>query len=263
MQHSGTSVRSVFLSVLLHMGAVALLVVSIDMNTRTFRQSHPEIVQAVTVDSKEVEKELQKLRDLEDQKLKKQQEAEKKLKEAEQKLAAAEQQRKREEVQLAETKKKQEQEKLKREQEQKKLAQIKQQQDEAKKKQQDEEAERKRKEQEAARQKQLAEDQKAKAEEQAQQDRQFINNFSAEIKRRVSNNFNISGLPPGLKCVISVRVIPGGEILNVSINRSSGNEIFDSRALVAVQKSSPLPVPPDAATLDRLGLRQFSFEFSP
>ena len=267
MQRSGTSVKSIFLSVLLHLGAAALLVISIYMNTRTFRQSHPEIVQAVTVDNKEIEKELQKLRELDDQKQKKQQEAERKLKEAEQQLATAEQQRKQEEIRLTEAKKKQAQEQKKREEEQKKLAQIKQQQEDLEQKRKREaeqaEAERKRKEQDAAKQKQLAEEQKARSAAQAQQDQQFKNNFSAEIKRRVSNNFNISGLPAGLKCVILVRVIPGGEIINASINRSSGNDIFDSRALVAVQKAAPLPVPSDAATLDRLGLRQFLFDFEP
>ncbi|MBF8269580.1 MAG: cell envelope biosis protein TonB [Gammaproteobacteria bacterium] len=263
MQRSGTSFKSVFLSILLHLGAAALLIVSIDMNTRTLRQSHPEVVQAVIVDSKEVEKELQKLQEIDKQKQKKQEEAEQKLKEAEQQLAAAKQQRKQEEIKVTEAKKKQELEQKKREEEQNKLADIKKQQEEVKKKQLTEEAERKREEQDAAKQKQLAEKQKADAAAQAQLDQQFKNNFSAEIGRRVSNNFNISGLPPGLKCVISVRLIPGGEILNVSIKQSSGNEIFDNRALVAVQKTSPLPVPLDTATFERLGLRQFSFTFIP
>ena len=267
MQNDGTSAKSVFLSVLLHLGAAALLVVSIDMNTRTFRQSQSEVVQAVTVDNKEVEKELQKLREIEDQKLKKEQEVEKKLKEAEQKLANAEQQRKKEETKLAETKKQQVQEQLIQEQEQQKLAKLKKQQEELEQKRKQEaaqaETDRKHKEQEAAKAAEAERSRKEKEVVQARQDQQFQNNFAAEIKRRVSNNFNISGLPSGLKCIISVRIIPSGEIINANINRSSGNEIFDQRALVAVQKASPLPVPADAATLDRLKLRQFSFEFSP
>ena len=267
MQRSGTSVKSVFLSVLLHLGAAALLVISIDMNTRTFRQSHPEIVQAVTIDSKEIEKELQKLRELDDQKQKQQQEAERKLKEAEQQLATAEQQRKQEEIRLTEAKKKQAQEQKKREEEQKKLAQIKQQQEDLEQKRKREaeqvrvsEAERKRKEQEAAqKQQQVA----AQKQQQERQDQQLKSSIANAIRNRVVSNFNMSGLPAGLKCVILVRVIPGGEIINASINRSSGNDIFDSRALVAVQKAAPLPVPSDAATLDRLGLRQFLFDFEP
>jgi len=263
MQRSGTSFTSIFLSVLLHLGAAALLLISINMNSHTFRPAATEVVQAVTVDSKEVDKELQKLQDIDKQKQEKQRAAEQKLREAEQKLANAEKQRKQEEVRLAEASKQ-------REQEQKKQEQLKKQQDELEQKKQREdekkrtaETERIKKEKDAAKAAETERVRKEQEAAQAQQDQQFLSTFGAEIKRRVINNFNISGLPTGLKCVISVRVIPGGEIVNVSINRSSGNDIFDQRALVAVQKSAPLPVPADAATLDRLKLRQFSFEFSP
>jgi colicin import membrane protein len=263
MQDSGMSFKAVFLSVLLHLGAMALLIISIDMNTRTLLRPAREIVQAVAIDNQEVEKELQKLREIEDQKQREQEETERKLKEAEQKLADAERQRRQEELRLADTKKQQEQERLKREQEQQRLAQIKKETEDLERKRKQEEEKKRAEEAERKRQEQLAAEQKVKAAEQAKQDQQLLRNIYASIYNRVKNNFNISGLPPDLKCVISVRVIPGGEIINASINRSSGNDIFDSRALVAVQKASPLPVPADAATLDRLKLRQFLFEFSP
>jgi len=271
--------------VLIHVAAFGLLVVSLDMGARTLHKPTAEIVNAVAIDNREVEKELQKLREIDEQKQKKQQQAEEKLKAAEKKLADAEKKRRAEEKQLADARKKKEQEKRQREEEQKKLTQLKQQQEELERQQKIEEDkkrkaeeerqrkladekkrqedEQKRKAQEEALKKQLAEEQQAREAEQARKDQQLLRNIYTELYQRVKNNFNISGLPPGLKCEISVRVIPGGEILNVSINRSSGNDIFDNRALLAVQKASPLPLPADASTLDRLNLRHFIFEFNP
>lgn len=263
MQHSGTSFTSIFLSVLLHLGAAALLVVSLNMSTQTIRPASTDVLQAVTVDSKEVEKELQKLQEIDKRKEEKQKEAERKLKEAEEK-------RKQEEKRLADMKQQQEQEKEKREDEQKKLTQIKEQQKQLEEKQKREDAtkkaaedERVRKEKEAAKAAEAERVRKEKEAAQAQQDQQLLRSIYASIYNRVKNNFNISGLPPGLKCVISVRVIPGGDIVSATINRSSGNDIFDQRAQDAVLKAAPLPVPADAASLDRLKLRQFLFEFSP
>jgi len=125
------------------------------------------------------------------------------------------------------------------------------------------EDERQRKERELALKEQLAEEQRLQVAVQARQDQQLQRNIVNNIYRRVVSNFNMFGLPAGLECVFTVRVIPGGEIINVSLSQSSGNDIFDSRAMVALQKASPLPVPEDAATLDRLKLRQFSFRFKP
>lgn len=285
MRVTGSSARAVFLSVFIHVAAFSVLVISIDMGAKTFQKHAAEIVNAVAIDNKEVEKELQKLKDIDEQKKKKQLQTEQKLKEAEKKLADAEQKRRAEEKRLADARKKKEQEKKQREAEQEKLARIKKQQEELEKQQkieaekkrkaeeerkrklaeekQRQEEERKRREQEEQLKKQLAEEQRAREAEQEKKDQQLLRNIYAELKRRVINNFNISGLPRGLKCEIDVRVIPGGEIINASISRSSGNDIFDSRALVALQKASPLPLPEDAATLDRLNLRHFIFEFNP
>ena len=93
MQFPGSSVRAVLFSVIIHVAAFGLLVVSIDMGARTIKKPAADIVNAVAIDSKQVEEELQKLREIDEQKLKKQQLAEEKLKAAEQKLAEAEKKR--------------------------------------------------------------------------------------------------------------------------------------------------------------------------
>lgn len=291
-------ISSFFLSLVLHLVLAALLVFSFDTTVRTVAQPAPQvdIVKAVSVDSKEVEKELQRLKSIEEKKKsaeqKKQKQLEKKLRELEQKAKKAEKSRKSEERKLAEIKKKKTAEKKKREDEQKKLAQLKQEKQALEKKRKEEQererlAEEERKQKEALKRKEaeekkrkeeeervrLAEEKRLQeelAEEQRQQeaaqksrDQRLLQNIVLNIKRRIVSNFNKSGLPAGLECVLSVRLVPGGEVVSVSVSKSSGNEIFDRRALTAVQKASPLPIPEDVATFERLRLRQFAFRFKP
>ena len=290
--------QSGLFSIVLHLALLGMLVLSFDFVSRPLLPApatEKEVVKAVTVDNAQVQQELQKIRDAENEKLKKQQALEKKLKDLENQAASVEKQRKAEEQRLAETKRKQEQEKKQREAEQKKLAQLKQEQQELEKKRQledqkrkAEEAERKRREEaaaaekkrkeeeqqraeeerkrkaaEEARKKQLAEEQRQREAAQARQDQALLQNIALKIKQSVEGNFNKSGLPPGLECELTVRTVPGGEVVSVSVSKSSGNDIFDRRAIAAVEKASPLPLPEDAATFNRLQLRQFAFLFRP
>ena len=264
--------KSSLLSILLHVAAVLLLVLSFDFTSRQVKPA-PQInaVEAVAVDSTQVEKELQRLKDLdaakEQEKLEKQRLLERQAREAETK-------RKTEEQRLADVKKKKEQEQKSLEEEQKKMALQKKEQEnlerkreaEAEKQRKEEEAkkkteaeQKKRQAEEAAHQKQLAEQQAA----QQRADQSLMQGVIANIYQDVRNNFNIVGLPPGLECVLLVRTVPGGEVVGVQVSKSSGNEIFDRRAQDAVQKASPLPLPADSATFERLGLRQFNLRFRP
>ena len=116
------------------------------------------------------------------------------------------------------------------------------------------EAERKRKAEEEKRKKAAEEALKKQlAQEQQEQDKKTLQNIVADIYHKVTGNFNKTGLPKGLECVLSVQTIPGGEVISVTMSKPSGNEIFDRRAITAVEKASPLPLPADPATFDRLG----------
>ncbi len=283
--------RSFFLSLVLHTLLIALLIFSVDTSVKKVAKPAPQvnIVKAVSVDKKQVEKELKRLKDIEKDKLskelKKQKELERKLKELENKAAEVKKNRKSEEKKLAELKKKKIEEKKKRESEEKKVAQLKKEQVEIeknkkeqeekvkaaevekKKKEQErlrkQEEERKRKQEEALLQQELEEEQKQQEAAQLSRDNRLLQNIVANIKRSIVSNFNKSGLPKGLECVLSVRLVPGGEVISVTISKSSGNDVFDRRALVAVQKASPLPIPEDVATFERLRLRKFAFRFRP
>ncbi|WP_297528032.1 cell envelope integrity protein TolA [Thiohalobacter sp.] len=132
------------------------------------------------------------------------------------------------------------------------------------------EAEAKRKAEEAARRKaeeaalraQLAEEQARLAEAQAQRDRQLIDQYVEAIRRKVERNWiQPASSRPGLACEVQVRLIPGGEVLDVRIVRSSGDLAFDRSVEAAVYQAAPLPLPEDARLFERF--RNLKFRFAP
>ena len=288
------TLRSFLYSLALHGVVITALVANFDAERKPVFKPKPadNIVEAVTVDDQAVEQELQRLRELEQEK---QRAMEKKLKDLEEQASAVEKRRKEEEKkkQAAEQKRKEEEkrkseaEKKRKEEErriaaerdrikQEKLeaeAELKRIEDENRKAEAEQkrleeekrkaEAERQRKE-EAERKKAAEEaERKRLAQEQQAQDRVTLQNIVAEIYRVVAGNFNKTGLPKGLECVLSVQTVPGGEVISVTINKPSGNEVFDRRAVTAVQKASPLPLPSDPAVFERLRFRKFNFIFKP
>ena len=289
------TLRAFLYSLAMHVVVIALLIVNFDYVRQPVIKpgAKENIIEAVTVDDKAVERELQRLKNLEKEK---QQALENKLKAIEKKASETEKKRKAEEQRLAEAKRKAAADKKKRAQariaeekraalererikaeKQKAEADLKRIEEEKRKA----EAERKRIEEEKRRaeaERKRIEEEKRKAEaererikaeererEEAQrlQDQKTLQIIGAEIYRKVTSNFNKTGLPKGLKCKLSVQAIPGGEVINVTLSASSGNEIFDRRAIVAVEKASPLPLPADPVTLDRLKLRKFILTFEP
>ena len=288
------TLRSFLYSLLLHVVVITALVVNFDRARRPAVKSQPRenIVEAVTVDDKAVEKELQRLRELEQEKqramekklkdLERQADAvEKKRKEEEKRSRAAERKRKEEEQRQTEAERNRKEEERKTAAERERIKQEKRKAEADLKRIEEEnrkaEAERKRIEQEKlkaeAEQKRELEEKKKKAaeaamrqqlaQEQRNQDNKTLQNIVAEIYQVVTGNFNKTGLPKGLECVLSVQTVPGGEVISVTVNKSSGNEVFDRRAVTALEKASPLPLPADSATLDRLRLRKFNFRFKP
>ena len=288
------TLRSLLYSLLLHGVVVAALVVNYDATRKPVFKPKPRenIVEAVTVDETAVERELQRLKELEqekqramEQKLKdlevlaeaeeakrreaekKKQAAERQRQEAEQRKVAAEKKRKEEqrkqvvERKRIEDEKRQAEAELKRIEEKKRKAEAERERIEEEQRQA--EAERQRLEEEKRRQAEAEAERKRLVEEQRAQDRNTLQDIVEQIYLLVTASFNKTGLPKGLECVLSVQTIPGGEVMNVTINKSSGNEVFDRRAVNAVNNASPLPLPADPAVLDRLGLRKFNFKFAP
>ena len=85
--------------------------------------------------------------------------------------------------------------------------------------------------------------------------------YIARIRQKVERNWlRPPGTPAGLKCVVGVAQIPGGEVVQVVIQSSSGNVPFDRSVEEAVLRSSPLPVPKDPSWFDRYILITFDPE---
>ena len=281
MQPRLLTLRSLGLSVALHLLAAALLVFSFDFSSRNLFKPAPvvNIVQTVAIDEKQVQQEVERLQKIDRDKAeaarKKEQELQRKLADLQRQAKATEKKRVEEEKRLAEVAQKKEQEARQRQAEQEKLAELKKQADALEQKKRAEEArrkkeaeakkraeeERKQKEAEAVLKNMLAEEQKAREAAQAKADMNIIAQYSARIQAAIQQRYNITGLDTGLSAQLLIRMVPGGEVVSVQIEKSSGNEVFDRRAEAAVYEASPLPVPAETRLFEQL--REIRFTFCP
>ncbi|MEX2353281.1 MAG: cell envelope integrity protein TolA, partial [Gammaproteobacteria bacterium] len=99
------------------------------------------------------------------------------------------------------------------------------------------------------------------AAEQDRQDQTVIGQYVGRIQAAITREFNTAGLPGGMSCVLQIRMIPGGEVVQATIIKSSGSAVFDSRAEIAVKRASPLPVPDDQRVFGKM--REIRLTFAP
>ncbi len=137
--------------------------------------------------------------------------------------------------------------------EKQKAEEAKQKAEEAKKKREAEEADRKRKaEEEKARVAKARADAEAKAAAEAVASRQqaemskFMNDIRAKIRGRANIPDTVAGKP---EIQVRITILPGGEVLEIKIEKPSGNRIYDEAILRAIRSASPLPVPPPNSEL--------------
>jgi len=132
--------------------------------------------------------------------------------------------------------------------ERQKAEETRQKAQEAKKKRETEEADRKRKaEEEKVRVAKAKADLEAKAaaEAVAAARQTEINQWRGRIRDKIRGRANVPDTVTG-KPEIEVRItlLPGGEVLDIRMEKSSGNKIYDDAILRAIRSASPLPVPP-------------------
>jgi len=123
----------------------------------------------------------------------------------------------------------------------------KQKQDEAKKKREQEDAAKKKREDDKRR----VEDERTRKEaerarEEAASARQkAIDGWVAQIRNKIRQRANVPDTVSGKPSVqVRIRILPGGEVLDIAITRSSGNRVYDTAIERAIRSASPLPVPP-------------------
>lgn len=89
-----------------------------------------------------------------------------------------------------------------------------------------------------------------------------IDRYRALIRQKVSRNWVAPpGATKGLKCVVEVHLVPGGEVVDAKVTKSSGNAAFDRSVESAVYKASPLPWPAQQDLADYF--RDLEFTFNP
>ena len=278
--------RAVIYAVLMHLVLLLLLVFSLDWTPKAIKPGSNKPIQAQLVDVsklKAIEEKKQaeqqrikeEKRKLEQQKLRKAEaERNKKIEQDKKRKAEAERTKKAEQEKKrkveAERTKKAEQEKQRKaeaertkkvEQEKKRKAEVERKKKAEQEKKRKAEAERKKKaEAEAARRKEAEQALQAQlAEEQAQHAlSEYIPHIQAKIQR---NWLRPPGSSAGLSCMILVKLIPGGEVVDAKVVRSSGDPLFDRSVETAVLKASPLPLPQDTAMFKHF--REIQFVFIP
>lgn len=290
------NLRAVVLAVLVHVALIAMLVISLDWTPKPQPASAQDaVVQATVVDDsvrkaaqqkkeKELEAERKRLAELEAEKQKREEEQKHEAEAEAQRVAdelkqqaLAEQEKIRQEQQAAEQKRletakreaavkekqaeeaKRQTEQVKREEEKRLAAAEAQRKLDAEKKRKSEKEARQRKEAEQQLKDQLASEEQATSERQAQT---LISQYIPLIQNRVKSRW----LPPpnarpGMSCTVTVRLIPGGEVIDARVTTSSGDPIFDRSVESAVYKASPLPLPPDPALFEYF--RELNFIFKP
>ena len=123
----------------------------------------------------------------------------------------------------------------------------KREEDDARKKQEREDAaKKKREDEEKRRQAEIAlkEKERRQAEERDRQQKvfdAFVNGIRAKIRGRANVPDTVRGNP---EVTVRIRVLPGGEVLDITVVKRSSNPAYDTAIERAIRSASPLPVPP-------------------
>lgn len=275
---------AVTLSVIFHLALVIFFVFGAELFNEKKIESKPtvNVVKATVIDESKVKAEAKKLKELE--KKKKLQEK-KRLEDIKKKRLAEEKKIADLKKQHAEQKKKLAQQKA---EEAAKQAKLKQQQALKRKKEAEAEAKKKKLAQAKKEKERLAKEKAAKikaaadakaAKEQAEREQALREQLEKEeqenqkrlaekavashrdlIKQKVERNWiQPPGEIAGLNCVVRVRIMPGGDVIDAQVIQSSGNAVFDRSVERATRKAAPLPLPDDPRLASYFRILEFVF----
>jgi colicin import membrane protein len=88
----------------------------------------------------------------------------------------------------------------------------------------------------------------------------LLDQYAEIIRQKVERNWiRPASARSGLNCVVLVRQIPGGDVVEVKVTECNGDAAVLRSIEAAVLRSSPLPPPPNPALFDR----SLRFEFRP
>lgn len=102
---------------------------------------------------------------------------------------------------------------------------------------------------------------RAEAEKIAARERE-LKGWQEKIQQRIRSKVVLpAGVPDSAQAEYVITVIPGGEVLNVKLRKSSGHPAYDAAVERAIHAASPLPVPSDPAMFQQL--RELNLLFRP
>jgi colicin import membrane protein len=123
----------------------------------------------------------------------------------------------------------------------------KQKQDEAKKKREQEEAAKKKREDDKRRaEEEIARKEAERLREAAAAARKTeFDSWVGKIRDKVRGRANVPDTVTGQpEITVRIRILPGGEVLDIQVTKRSGNPAYDAAIERAIRSASPLPVPP-------------------
>ncbi len=274
---------AVILSVVFHLLLVAFFMSSADIFSEKKINPKPtvNVVKATVIDESKIKAEAEKLKNIENKKrlqeqarlneikkkrlaeekriadLKKQQELQKQ-KLAKQKADEAARQAKLKEKNLLAKKKAEAAEKKKQADEKKKRERLAREKAEKLKAAKEKAAKEKAAKEQAQREQALRE--LAAQEEQEIRAQEAVASYTDLIRQKVERNWiQPPGDITGLDCVVRVRLIPGGDVIDAQVIKSSGNALFDRSVERATRKAAPLPLPNDPKMFNFFRTLEFYF----
>lgn len=97
----------------------------------------------------------------------------------------------------------------------------------------------------------------------AVQTQKTVNEYTALIQAEIQRRWiRPPSIKAGLYSEFRIRLLPGGDLLDVKLTKSSGDTAFDRSAENAIRLAGRLPVPADPAIFNA-AFRQFNFRFRP
>jgi colicin import membrane protein len=99
---------------------------------------------------------------------------------------------------------------------------------------------------------------------QTENDKQLSQSYSMMIQQRIEQSWS---RPPSarnnMETLLSIQLIPTGEVIDVAIAKSSGNDAFDRSAIQAVKKAGQFDLKDMPSRVFEKEFRQFKLQFRP
>ena len=265
--------RALILAIAVHLVVVAIAVVAFRWPSEP--SPGADIVKAVAVDDTEKLKKQEAKR--KKAAAKKKAEAKRKREEQKRKAEAEHKRKDAEKKRLAEQKAKEEAARKRKEEEQRmaeeqRLEEERRLLEEERRREEEEERQRQDAERQLAESLEAEERERRKAAEAEEREREeavrkaraltAAEKYKLLIRQKVSRNWaRPPGAQTGLQCTVRVRLVPSGDVLQVTVVKTSGDERFDRSVENAVYKASPLPLPEERDLFEYF--REIEFIFNP